>query len=194
MGEDFSKYPDTDLWELIRNNHKKAFDEVYQRYWTKLYRAAYNILKDQEASSDIIQEVFSDLWLKRKQKTPSCLSSYLYGMVRNQVFNYLRNNAISKTHLERMHHVAFIEQTEQMVNFNQLQEAYTESVHALPERCREVFQLSRNEHLSIKEIAQRLNISPKTVENQMTKALKHLRVALKEMVLLAVVYVSNTML
>lgn len=77
-----------------------------------------------------------------------------------------------------------------MVNFNLLQEIYHKTVDALPERCREVFKLSRNEDLSVKEIAKRLEISPKTVENQMTKALKHLRLALKETVLLALFFLS----
>ena len=190
MGEDFSKYSDTDLWEFIRHSQARAFDEVCHRYWSKLYHAAYKVLQDHEASSDITQEVLADLWVKKKDTLITCLSAYLYGMVRNQVFNYLRNNNISKRHLERMHHVLFVEQTEQIVDFNQLQETYNKSVDALPERCREVFKLSRNEYLSNKEIAQRLDISPKTVENQMTKALKYLRLALKETVLLVILFFS----
>jgi RNA polymerase sigma-70 factor (ECF subfamily) len=190
MGEDWSKYSDAELWEFIKCNRSQAFDEICHRYWSKLYHAAYKVLQDHEASSDIIQEVLADLWMKRKDALISSLPAYLHGMVRNQVFNSLRNHKISQRHLDRMNHVVFVEQTEQMVNFNQLQEIYDKSVNALPERCREVFKLSRHEDLSIKEIAQRLDISPKTVENQMTKALKYLRLALKETVLLALLFLS----
>ncbi len=188
--EDFSTYSDADLWKLVRLSNFQAFDEIYDRYWSKMYYAAYKVIKNHGASEDIVQEVFTDLWMKRKDTLISCLSAYLYGMVRNQVFNYLRSNNISKTHLERMNHISFVEQTEQIVNFNQLQESYNKSVNTLPERCREVFKLSRNENLSIKEIAQRLDISPKTVENQITKALKYLRLALKESALLAIFFLS----
>jgi len=182
--ENFTEYTDSDLWEQVRGNNYKAFDELYRRHWPKLYRAAYKVLKDQQASEDIIQEVFANLWLKRKTTLINSLSSYLYGMVRNQVFKNLRNQKVSREHLDTIQQIVFVEQTEQTVNYAQLLKLYHESVAGLPPRCREVFQLSRNEYLSIKEIASRLDISPKTVENQISKALKVLRVALHEIILL----------
>lgn len=184
--EDFSGYSDADLWQLVRCNNFRAFDELYHRYWSKLYLSAYKVTKDHEASEDIIQEVFTQLWMKRKNTVIACLSSYLYGMVRNQVFKCLRGGNIAKAHLDRKHQICFVEYTEQAVNFNELQEMYSKSVAGLPARCREIFQLSRNEHLSIKEIASRLDISPKTVEHQVSKALKLLRVALNEIILLMI--------
>lgn len=188
--EEFTGYDDTDLWQLVRLNNFRAFDEVYCRYWSKMYHSAYKVLKNHEASEDIIQEVFANLWVKRKDTAIASLSSYLYGMVRFQVFNYLRDGNLSKAHLERVNQISVVEHTEQVVNFNQLQEVYNKSIAALPERCREVFQLSRHENLSTKEIAIRLHISPKTVENQITKALKLLRIALKEAVLFALLLFS----
>ena len=100
-------------------------------------------------------------------------------MTRNQVFKHLRRGKIARAHLTRIIQVTSENYTEQMVNLNQLQKMYLDGVADLPERCREVFQLSRSEHLSNREIADRLCISPKTVENQITKALKHLRVILR---------------
>ncbi len=178
--EDCSGFNDEELWESVRLNNFRAFDEIYHRYWSKMYISANQVIKNHEASEDIIQEIFTQLWLKRKEVTISSLPAYLYGMVRNQVFKYLRDGNIAKEHLHRIHQISFVEQTEQAVNFAQLQEMYNKSVSELPTRCREVFQLSRNEHLSIKEIAHRLDISPKTVEHQISKALKLLRVALHE--------------
>ncbi len=178
--EDFSGYTDADLWQLARQNHFRAFNELYYRYWSKMYLSAYKVIKNHEASEDMIQEVFTQLWMKRKDTVIVCLSSYLYGMVRNQVFKSLRDGNMVRKHLDRISHISFVEQTEQAVNFNELQEMYTKTVADLPVRCREVFQLSRNENLSTKEIATRLAISPKTVEHQITKALKMLRIALKQ--------------
>lgn len=188
--EDLTGYSDADLWRLVRLNHMSAFDEIYRRYCPKLYKAAYKVLKNHQASEDILQEVFTHLWIKRKDTQITCLSSYLYGMVRNQVFKHLRDGHMASKHLERISRITFVEQTEEMINFNELQQMYSKSVAGLPERCREVFQLSRQQHLSTKEIARQLEISPKTVEHQISKALKLLRVAFKETVLLAILFFS----
>lgn len=177
--EDFTKHSDTELWELITQNSHCAFDEIYRRYGQKVYYAANRVLHDTEVSGDLTQEVFVDLWTKRNTKAITCLSSYLYGMTRNQVFKYLRRGKIAQSHLSRITQIASGNYTEQMVDLSQLEEMYSVGVADLPERCREVFQLSRNEYLSTQEIAVRLCISPKTVENQMTKALKHLRTVLQ---------------
>lgn len=183
--KDFSAYTDEELWKLISLNNRHAFDEIYRRYWTKIYHAAFKVLKNHENSSDITQEVFVDLWSTRESKDIASFSSYLYGMVRHKVFKFLRDGNISSKHLERINQITFVNQTEQMVNFEQLKDIYEQSVTTLPDKCKEVFLLSREDHLSVKEIAARLNISPKTVENQITKALKHLRLALREIALLA---------
>ncbi len=185
-----SEYSDGGLWDLVRQNCQEAFEEIYRRYWSKIYFAAYKILKEHEVASDITQEVFTNLWLKRDTAEINNLSSYLYGMVRNMVLKNLRDGKIAQSHLDRMNHVTFVNQTEETVNLNQLQDIYAASMAALPERCREVFHLSRHENLSVKEIALQMSISPKTVENQITKALKLLRVAFSEVVLLAFILLS----
>lgn len=188
--KNFSTYTDEELWELISLNNWDAFDEIYQRYWKKIYHAAFKILKNHENSSDVTQEVFVDLWSKRESKDITSFSSYLYGMIRHKVFKFLRDGNISSKHLERINQITFVNQTEQIVNFEQAKAVYEQSVTALPCRCKEVFLLSREDHLSVKEIAARLGISPKTVENQITKALKHLRIAMREIALLAVILLT----
>lgn len=188
--EDLSGHSDLDLWDLVRKNNRIAFEEIYRRYWTKIYLAAYKVLKEKESSSDITQEVFTQLWFKRDSTEISNVSSYLYGMVRNQVFKSLRDGKIAQFHLDRINKVNLVNQTEETINFNQLQEIYEASLASLPERCREVFHLSRNENLSVKEIAMQMGISPKTVENQITKALKYLRLAFREGVMLLLLFFS----
>lgn len=177
--KDLKEHSDADLWSLVEKNSHRAFDEIYRRYWQKVYSEANKVLRDPEVSSDITQEVFINIWDKRSNTTIANIPSYLYGMTRNQVFKHLRNGKIAQMHLSRINQIVSLNQTEQMVNYHQLREMYASSLSGLPERCREVFQLSRDEHLSTKEIATRLQISPKTVENQITKALKYLRAVLQ---------------
>ncbi|MDN5205696.1 RNA polymerase sigma-70 factor [Fulvivirgaceae bacterium BMA10] len=172
---DFGTYEDQELLNLMKLNNKGAFDEIYKRHWSSLLISAYNILKDKDACKDIVQDVFSELYIRRATICISSLTPYLKVAVRNRIFKYLKRGNLAQHHLETLEKVTFVYTTEQMINFNQLKEQYKKGLEALPDRCREVFLLSRNENLSTKEIAVRLNISPKTVENQITKALKYLR-------------------
>lgn len=186
MGE-YVNYHDKELWNLIRLNDRKAFETIYHRHWSKLMMSAYNVLQDKEVCSDILQDVFTDLWMKRRTTFIDNLASYLNISVRNSVFKHLRRGYISQRHLDSLEKITFADATEEMVNFSQVKELYEKSLAELPERCREVFILSRSENLTVKEIASQLNISPKTVENQITKALKHLRISMGESLVLFIV-------
>ena len=178
---DLKDYSDQELWNLIRLDDQKAFDVIYERYVAKLMISAYNVLRDNEVCQDIIQDVFTDLWIKRKTTFINSLPAYLKTAVRNHVFKKLRRGYLTKAHLKNLEMVSFVDATEQMVNYHQLQELYEKSIETLPERCKEIFLLSRKSNLPVKAIAARLNISPKTVENQITKALNHLRMHMGEL-------------
>lgn len=184
-----SVYSDQELWQRTRSGNKAAFDEIYERHWSTLMITAYNVLGEKEVCRDIIHDVFTDLWIRKETLSISSLQSYLKVAVRNLVFKHLRRGYVRKKHLKSMENILFVNKTEQMVNFNQAKELYEESVAKLPERCREVFLLSRVENLSGKEIAARLDISPKTVENHITKALKHLRDHMGELISLLVIFI-----
>ncbi len=173
--EHLGTYEDYELLNLMKLNNQAAFEEIYKRYWSSVLISAYNILKDKDACKDIVQDVFTDLYSRRATICISSLSSYLRVAVRNRVFKYLQKGNLAQHHLETLDRVSFVYATEQMINFNQLKERYKKGLEALPNKCREVFLLSRNKNLSTIEIAIHLNISPKTVENHITKALKYLR-------------------
>lgn len=176
--KDLEEYSHQELWDLVKLNNYEAFEVIYKRFWSPMLISAYNILEEKETCKDIVQEVFTDLWLKRTTTFISSLPGYLKVSVRNQVFKHLRKGKIKKKHIDTLEKISFVNATEQMVNYNQLVEMYDGGVDKLPPRCKEVFILSRHKHLSVKEIATHLNISPKTVENQITKALKILRASL----------------
>ena len=178
--ESYNHLTDSELSGVIRTDHA-AFDEVYERYWSVLYRSAYNILRDQEACFDVVQEVFIWFWEHRKVIQVNSVKGYLLAAVKYKVANYIRNGKVRESFYDRIPKVDLdTEFPDELVELKELKEIINRFVMGLPERCQEVFNLSRNEHLSNKEIAARLGISEKTVENQINKALKRLKVNLNK--------------
>ena len=179
---------DAELWEAIVDDDFRAFNVLFKRYWRKLFMNAYSFLKDKDACEEIIQDIFIYLWNKRKQLQIESFPKYLAASTRFKVFNYLRSAKSS-----RISYLQDIEDTADSFCNNQgdeniKQTELIQQLHSyldlLPNRCKEIFIMSRLEHLSNDEIAARLNISKRTVENQVTSALKQLRVSLKDSTLL----------
>ncbi|MGF7076416.1 RNA polymerase sigma-70 factor [Mucilaginibacter sp. R-33] len=168
---------DMQLISRLKADDEAALTMIYRRYWASLFKAAYNILKDRQACEDIIQELFIKLWDCRAEvEITISLKAYLYASVRYGVYRQIRTGTPVRSEIfddliERLHTPAThntIEHKELLLQINQV-------IDTLPEKCREVYKLSREECLSHKEIALQLNISTKTVENHLTKALRQLR-------------------
>lgn len=179
-----NKLTDAELLLLIQENKRDAFEQIYNRYWSKLYVAAFKILRDRQASQDAVQEVLVKLWLKRKENDIVNLNSYLHNAVRFQVFNQIRNGKVRTALFEEIAELSVVNDAEHRllsIDFNRKLEG---SIIQLPEKCRKIFLLSRMEQLSTKEIAQRLALSPKTVENQLTIALRRVRISFGKVLLL----------
>lgn len=186
---------DAELWSAIADDDFRAFNTLFKRHWRKLFMNAYSHLKDRDACEDIIQDVFIYLWNKRKQLVIESFPKYLAAATRYRVYSYLRSARSSP-----LSYSDELDETENNFDTNNgekniLQQELTQQLHSyldlLPNRCKEIFIMSRLEHLSNDEIAERLNISKRTVENQVTNALKQLRTSLKDptfvMLLLAIV-------
>ena len=169
---------------------ERAFNQIFDRYNKQLYRISYSILQDEELSKDLVQDVFIDLWNRRDTSAIRNLSAYLLRAIKFQVLKQLRDGKIHDRHLKMMQRIQFVNQTEETINFNEMERLLREGVDQLPPKCREVFVLSRMENLSIKEISLRLNISSKTVEGQITKALSRLRTRLDNTVLLIMAFLQ----
>lgn len=178
-GKEYQMWPDTELLELLRLDDRKAFEMLYNKYSGKVYHVAYNLFRDKDVCEDLVQELFIDLWTKRNKLNISSLEWYLKVAIKNRVLMYIRTQ---KATLDLSAIAMLTEKysTDSKLMQNDISHLLEEGVERLPEKCRQIFTLSRNEYLSNKEIASRLNISVKTVENQMTIALRYLRTGLSD--------------
>ena len=174
----YNAYNDEELVKLLQNNNERAFELLFDRHWSHLYQSAFYLLRDSGASKDIVQEVFISLWSKENSSDIKNVKAYLRAAVRFKVANYIRAGNIRNSFFDQIEN--FPKNTGspngvELLEVMELQRVITDAIDQLPEKCREVYRLSKEEGLSNKEIAQRLGISVKTVENQMTIALKRIR-------------------
>lgn len=169
---------DVVLISRLKDGDQSVLTDLYNKLWQPLFISSYNVLKDKELSEDVIQDVFMDIWRNRERlEIKISLKGYMYACVRYQVFNQLKKNKDSV-------HISFFDDVDKRFQYatpetqmmhDELLYQISAIVETLPEKCQLVYRLSREEQLSHKEIAERLNISTKTVENHITKALHIIR-------------------
>lgn len=162
---------------------ENELEALFKSHFKGLCKFADSYLKDYEVSKEIVQDAFVSLWMKRESIDPEKqVKSYLTTTVRNKCLNYLRDNRKFNKELveiESRFETAFIEQPDFLVQ-SELRSGIDNAIQELPEKCRHIFILNRFENLRYQQIAEKLNISVKTVETQMSKALSHLRTRLSE--------------
>jgi RNA polymerase sigma-70 factor (family 1) len=177
-GAAYSALTDFELTRLLISGDSKAFIEIYNRFQALLYIYACKITSDKEEAEDIVQEVFTYLWDKRTTVVlKSSISSYLYTAVRYKFFNLLDHKKIRANYTKSFQD--FLDEgeyiTDNYIREKEFSQIIEKEIAALPDKMRQVFELSRRQNLSRKEIAEKLNLSEKTVKNQITNALKILR-------------------
>ena len=176
----YSGYTDNELVQLLKENDKAAYTELYHRFKGVLYVHAYRMLQNKEEAQDIVQELFTVLWYKRGSlEFKTGVSSYLYTSVRNRVFDRISHKKVESHYFESLK--SFTEgycSTDNLLYEKELSALIEKETAALPPKMREIFQLSRNANLSHKEIAEQLVISDKTVKKQVSNAIKILRLKL----------------
>lgn len=170
---------DEALLEMMKAGHDWALKEIFDRYHLRLFRLAAGVLKDEDISKDLVQDIFIDLWKRRASCDIRNLSNFLFRAIKFQVLNYIRNTKLHAGHLAVIGSIKSNNQTEDSLNLKETEEILQKAIEELPPRCREVFELSRMQNLSHKEISTKLNISTKTIEVQISKALAVLRERLK---------------
>jgi RNA polymerase sigma-70 factor (family 1) len=172
-------WPDAKLLEMLRLDDRKAFEILYHKYSPKLYYAAYNLFRDKDVCEDLVQELFIDLWTKRNDLNITSLDWYLKVAIKNRVLMYIRTQRATLD-VSAIEVLAEKYSADSQLLQHDISRVLEDNVAQLPEKCRQIFTLSRKEYLSNKEIATRLGISIKTVENQMTIALRYLRTGLTD--------------
>ncbi len=176
----YQQYGDDVLLHLMKQDNKAAFTELYDRYWERLFVIAYNRLKDREAAEDSVHDVFAGLWANRSKLQIDSLRNYLAVAVKYSVLARIRKKMKEQEFFKA--DLQFQSQgsdPEPALHHKELLLIIQAEVEQLPEKCRIIFKYSREKGMPVREIAEVLHLSPKTVENQLTKALRQLRFALR---------------
>lgn len=175
--------PENEVFLEIKSGKVPAFEMLFKTYYQSLCRYAATYLKDPDEAEEIVQAAFIGIWEKRASiSIETSIKSYLYRTVRNSCLNELKHEQVKQKYLASL----LLEEEKTTVPADQeaihveLEEKIRQAIGRLPEQCRLIFTMSRFEELKYQEIADQLNLSVKTVENQMGKALKLMRIHLKE--------------
>lgn len=173
---------DLELLTRVKKGDEKAFEQVFRTYYKTLCLFAHKILQNNEVAEEIVQDIFYYFWEKRATlEFTISVKAYLFKAVYNNSLKYLRHQKIVKNY--EAHVIGNEQQFEQQENYAEIGEimhTIQETLNQVPERTREIFELNRNEGLKYHEIAEKLNISVKTVEAHMTSILKLFRENLRD--------------
>lgn len=174
---------DQEIVGRIRKGDVDQFESLFRSSYAALVRYAKTIIKDQDTAEEIVQDLFFRLWKdKERIKIKSSLNGYLFRSVHNKCLHYIDHNRIVEQHAEEMSSRMSEKQEtpSDIINYKELQAKIATVLERLPERCSTIFCMSRFEGLKYSEIAEKLSVSIKTVESNMSRALKEFRKALTE--------------
>ena len=164
-----------ELLQRLRLGDKKAFTEIYDRYWEKLLAIGYYFSKDKQAAEDVVHDVLISLWERRNDVKIESLPSYLGTAVKFCVFKMIAKRKRQREIEEGLVSPVATSETEEKLDARFFEEFSRAIIENLPEKTNLVFKFSREEELPVKEIAERTKLSGKAVEYHLTKALKSLR-------------------
>lgn len=184
-----SNLSDQQLLKLVKADNNLAFHGIYNRYWKRLLTYTTKILNDQSLAEDVLQDVFTKLWLNRHEVKIENLESYLFVAVKNKsisLFRKVKFTPLDEDIIENLlpHNI----EADASLISNELEAGIFETIKKLPKRCRDIFYLSKFKNYSNEEIAQYYNISRRTVENQLYIAVKHLRLNLSKAISIIIFY------
>lgn len=187
-GDEENRVEDKLLLLKLKEGSELAFDALYEKYWQGLYAAAFKRLDNPDQAKDITQDVFLQLWLKRNEAHIDNLRAYLFTAVKNKVFNWLEKES-KYTPVPEL--LLLLETSHDAADARLLKDEFIKTYEALINTLtlsqQQIFRLRYQEELSTSEIAAQLNISRKTVQNQLGKAVAQLRASLVTIVMLLVI-------
>jgi len=181
----------TDTIKALQEGNSMAYEQLFDSWYEPLCRYAFSILRDMNDAEDVVQKTFYKLWDQRETlNIQSSINSYLYRIVHNDCLNTIHQQTSHREH--NLNYLSSMNDSTDSVTdhiaTSELQQAIDNALATLPPQCRRVFEMSRMEQLSYSEIATQLNISTNTVENHISKALKLLRIELKDFLILTLIF------
>ena len=169
----------------------EAFDTIYRHYSKKMFHFAMGLVKNKDISKDLVQEVFAILWEKRGHVDPNLsFDNYIFTITYNSIRKFFRKKSVETKFIDHLlkNSPEIIESADGTVIYNELHELAIRTIENLPPKRKTVYKLSRQEGMKIKEIASKLNISTRTAENHLAKALKYLKEELSGFSLLTLLF------
>ena len=187
------KVKDEILVQQLTKGNYKAFDSLFNAYCDRLYHFVVSIVKVSQIAEDIVQEVFVTIWEKRNElDRHKSFKSFLFSIAYNETISVLRKKKTENTYIEKVQEKIaeskVLNTPDLEMEYHEIKNHVNDVIESMPERRREIFLLSRNEGLTYTEIANKLDISKNTVENQMVSALKTIREKINSKSLLSMLF------
>jgi RNA polymerase sigma-70 factor, ECF subfamily len=183
----------TELVKLLKKGDMKAFDIIYKKYSRRLYGFVFRYVKQETDTEEIVQEVFIKIWKSYdKLNVYSSFESFLFTIAHNATVNLLKKRAIEQKYVEHVKSLQIINESYELtdeIQFKELQQKFQSILNELSPRQKEVFQLSREDGLSNKEIADKLGISMQTVKNHLATSFSFLRRKLDNEMIISVLFI-----
>lgn len=168
---------DDELLKAFQSGDQQAYRQIYDRYWQLLYRHSGNMLRNNEEAKDVVQEVFTTLWMKKSEIKPP-VAAFLYTACRNRILNQLKHLKIEAKYAEQRKailEIPAVSLPDQQVIERDFEKLIEAGIQSLPPKMRQIFELSRKEFKTHREISEELNISSLTVKRQVSNALNILK-------------------
>ena len=180
---------DKEYKEKNKINNLRDYEMIFHKYYNPLVVYANTIIKDIDETQDIVQQVFVSVWEKRNDiEFHTSVRAFLYKSVYNSCINFIKQQAIRNDYLKEAQLIDKNPVLNDEASQKELQIKIDYAIEQLPEQCKKIFRMSRYDEMRYQEIADKLNLSIKTVENQMGKALKILREHLKEFLTIIIIF------
>ncbi|QRR00536.1 RNA polymerase sigma factor [Dyadobacter sandarakinus] len=168
---------DEQLVLQLQESSKRAFEQIYERYWYKLFSISYHQVGSREEAEELVHDIFESLWNRRAELTIRNLGAYLVIAMKYRITNFIKSQITWRRYQEYLilNKIQESYATDEIVQFSDLSRAVDEVMSRLPEKTSRIFQMSRFENRSVRDIAENMHLSEKAVEYHITKSLKALK-------------------
>ncbi|MDR6781561.1 RNA polymerase sigma-70 factor (family 1) [Pedobacter africanus] len=187
----YNQLTDEELAGLLKTGDHMAFSVIFDRFYGLLFVHACKTIRDEEEAKDVVQELFETLWTRRESITfEQSLSAYLYAAIRNRIINRISHRQVENKYIDSLRD--FIDRDTYMADYRlrerEMKRMVEREISSLPAKMKEIFELSRKDYLSYKQIAVKLQLSEHTVRTHVKKALRILKPKLSLITYLFLVY------